>query len=44
VPITADDLQLALKVALAVAAVTVVVGVVGFLINLAAKRAEHTPR
>jgi len=43
-PITADDLQLALKVALVVAAVAVTIGVVGFLINRSAKRAEETPR
>jgi hypothetical protein len=43
-PISADDLQLALKVALAVGAVTIAIGVVGFLINRSARRAETTPR
>jgi len=43
-PISADDLQLALKVALVVTAVAIVIGIVGYLINRSAKRAESTPR
>ena len=43
-PISADDVQLAFKVALAVAAVAIGTGLVGYLITLSATRAEKTQR